>query len=347
MRKLAMAAALAVTVAACGGGMDASADPPATTTATTVATTAQATTTAVPTSTAPTSTAPTTAPPITTAAPAAFPVTVVHSTGLVTLEAAPRAIVSLSPTATEILFSIGADAQVMAVDSQSNYPEIAPITDLSAFEPSVEAIAGFEPDLVVMSFDPGDIESGLTALGIPVIVQFAALSLEDAYSQIEQLGAATGNAGAAAALIADIRGTVDQLAQDYGGRQKPLTYYHELDNTFYSVTSATFIGELYSVVGLENVADPADAEGYGYPQLSPEFILEADPDLIFLADTKCCGQDAATLAARPGWDQLSAVRHGTVVALDDDVASRWGPRIVDFLEAIADAVARYEAVLTE
>lgn len=333
MRKTALALAVTLVVAACGGTVDTTSQAPTTTqaAATTAAPTTQATTTAAPTTTT------------TTAVASGFPVTVAHATGEVTLDEMPKSIVSISPTATEVLFAIGAGDQVIAVDSLSTYPADAPVTDLSAFEANVEAIAGFEPDLVVMSFDPGDVESGLTALGIPVIMQFSAFSLDDAYAQIDQLGAATGHTPEADLLVEAIVKTAADFSSNAALRDEPLTYYHELDNTFYSVTSSTFIGEIYAVLGLENVADPADDEGYGYPQLSPEFILEADPDLIFLADTKCCAQTAASISERPGWDQLSAVRNGLVIEVDDDVASRWGPRIIEFLEAIAAAVAAHDA----
>ena len=116
--------------------------------------------------------------------------------------------------------------------------------------------------------------------------------------------------------------------------------YHELDDALYTVTSSTFIGEVYAMAGLVNAADPADSDGsfWGYPRLSAEYLLDADPDIIFLADTKCCAQTAAAIAERPGWETLTAVSTGRIVELDDDVASRWGPRIVDFLRAIVDAV---------
>ena len=106
------------------------------------------------------------------------------------------------------------------------------------------------------------------------------------------------------------------------------------------MTSSTFIGQLYSMVGLENIADEAKGAAGGYPQLSAEYIIDADPDLIFLADTKCCGQSPATVADRPGWDRIEAVERGNVIPLDDDVASRWGPRIVEYLRRIGAAVAR-------
>ena len=243
---------------------------------------------------------------------------------------------SLSPTSTEVLFAIGAGGQVVAVDDQSNYPAKAPTTDLTGFEPNLEAIAGYDADLVILMYDPGDVVAGLEALGIPVIVHQAAWTLEEAYAQIEQVGAATGHASDATELVESMRSSIAAVAgaTDGGGA----TYYHELSPDYYTVTSATFVGSLYEMLGLTNIADGADPDGYGYPQLSPEHILAEDPSLIFLADTKCCGQDRETIAERPGWDVLSAVQAGAIAELDDDVASRWGPRVVDLFGAIAEAV---------
>ena len=114
----------------------------------------------------------------------------------------------------------------------------------------------------------------------------------------------------------------------------------EADNTLFSVTSDTFIGQVYKLAGLRDVADATADKAGGYPQLSAEFVLQSKPDLIFLADTKCCGQTAATVAARPGWSGLPAVKDGHVVPLDDDVASRWGPRITDLLQTVIGAVKK-------
>jgi iron complex transport system substrate-binding protein len=274
---------------------------------------------------------------------AAFPVTLTTANGDVTIDERPERIISLSPTATEMLFAIGADDQVVAVDDQSNFPPDAPTTDLSGFEPNVEAIASYEPDLVVYSTEPGDLGSTLEGLGITTMLLPAAATLDDAYEQLEQLGRATGNAAAATALVDDMRTEVDSIVSSVEMPQPPLTFYHELDDTYYSVTSQTFIGQLYGLVGLENIADAADDGGGGYPQLSAEYVIRADPDLIFLADTKCCGQSQATVAERPGWNSITAVRRRDVVPLDDDVASRWGPRIVEYLRTIADAVSDVEA----
>lgn len=283
-------------------------------------------------------------PADTTAPAGAFPVTVSAGNGEVTIEQAPQRIVSLAPTATEMLYAIGAGEEMVAVDELSNFPAGAPITDLSGFEPNLEAVAGYEPDLVVVSDDINEVISGLEAVDIPVIHLPAAAGLEDTYAQIETLGEATGNRDNAAELVSSMQAEIEELAGSVPDRSQPLTYYHELDNFLFTVTSATFIGQIYQMAGLENIADEAEGAETLYPQLSAEYIVEADPDLIFLADTVCCGESAETVAARPGWDQLSAIDGGGVVELDDDVASRWGPRVVDLFEAIVGAVTEFEAV---
>ena len=274
---------------------------------------------------------------------AAFPVTLDSPGGKVVLDQRPERIVSMSPTATEMLFAIGAGGQVVAVDSNSNYPEEAPKTDLSAYEPNIEAIAGYKPDLVVYSDDPGELAAGLGKLGIPALQQPAAKVLDDTYAQLDQLGQATGHVAEAGKLTATMRAEIEKIAAA-ARPERPLTYYHELDKNLYSATSKTFIGQLYDQLGMKNIADAADMDASGYPQLSAEYVIKADPDMIFLADTKCCGQSAKTVAARDGWDQLAAVKSGGVVELDDDVASRWGPRVVDFLKTVAAKVQTLEPV---
>ncbi len=309
-----------------------------TTTAETPTTTAPAPTTTteapITTTTAPTTT--TEAPTTTTTAAPGFPVEVQDSLGTVTISARPERIVSLSASTTEMLFAIGAGPQVVAVDSYSYYPEEAPVTDLSSFSPNIEAITAFNPDLVVAFFDPGDLMSSLEALEIPAVMMQAASTLDDVWHQMEQLGRATGNASAATDLVSSLRQRIDEIVSSVP--EATFTYYYELDQNLYSATSTTFIGQLLGLLGLENIADPADEQGYGYPQLSPEYIIEVDPDLIFLADTICCGQNLETVAARPGGSVLSAVEKEGGVELNDDIASRWGPRIVDLLQVAADAV---------
>jgi iron complex transport system substrate-binding protein len=295
-----------VTVAACGGDDDDSAGGSPSTTATA------------------------------SSAPAAsFPVTVTGANGKVTIDAQPEKIVSLSPSSTEDLFAIGAGDQVVAVDDQSNYPTDAPKTDLSGYTPNVEAIGGYDPDLVVMS-DPS-VAKELKSISVPLLVLAAPSTLDEAYEQIETLGQATGHSQEASDVVAGMKSDIADIASSTPKRDPALAYYYDLDQNLYTATSKTFIGNVFSVLGLKNIGDPAD-DGSGYPQLSGEFLLNADPDLVFLADTKCCKQSAETVAARPGWSTLKAVTKDHVVELDDDVASRWGPRVVDLLQTVAKEV---------
>ncbi len=264
----------------------------------------------------------------------AYPVTVQG----ITLTSRPVRIVSLSPTATEMLFAIDAGDEVVAVDDQSDYPPTAPQTKLSGFEPNVEAIAGYEPDLVVFDFDPGGLAKSLRGLGIPALGEPAAADMRDTYRQIAELGRVTDHASEAAALVAQMRSKIAAIVASVPAPSMSLSVYHELDDTYYSATSATFVGKVYKAFGLRNIADGAPAQAGAYPQLSSEYIVGADPELIVLADTKCCDQSAATVRARPGWSGISALAIGDVVQADDDIVSRWGPRIVDFYELVARAV---------
>lgn len=272
-----------------------------------------------------------------------FPVTLDAANGKVRIPERPERIVSLSPTATEMLFAIGAGDQVIAAEENSNYPPEAPDTDLSGFEPNVEAIAEYDPDLVVASNDPGDLEDAIEALDIPFLLQPAATTLDDTYAELREIGVATGHEDEALQVIDSMLKEIHEIRSSLPTFDDPPTYFHELDDTYYTATSATFIGSVYGSLGLRNIADKADKDATGYPQLSAEYIIDADPDLIFLADTKCCGQSAETVAKRPGWDQITAVRNGDVIELDDDVASRWGPRVVDFLRTVAAAVGDLES----
>jgi iron complex transport system substrate-binding protein len=274
------------------------------------------------------------AAPLTTSSASAFPVTI----GSITIANKPSHIVSLSPTATEMLFSIGAGPQVTAVDDQSNFPVDAPKTKLSGFQPNVEAIAGYHPDLVVVSDDTAHVVESLAKISIPTLVEPAAKTIDDSYSQIEQLGRATGHVTEAARVVSEMKSKIAAIVASAPHFPSPPTYYHELDNTFFSATSKTFIGSIYSLLGLKNIADPADKKASGYPQLSPEYIINTNPQIIFLADTKCCGQSLQTVRKRPGWAKITAVRDGRVIALDDDIVSRWGPRIVDFLQTVEAAL---------
>ena len=268
---------------------------------------------------------------------ASYPLTVTADNGPVALPAKPVRIVSLSPTATEMLYAIGADAQVTAVDSNSNYPAGVPTTKLSAFTPNLEAILAYKPDLVVASDDVNGLIKGLSTAKVPTALLKAANNLDDTYRQLNTLGAATDHPAAAAQVVSGMQSKVQQIVADAPKPAAPLSYYYELDPTLYSATSTSFAGRLFSMLSLRNIADKAGG-GTSYPQLSAEYITSANPDLVFLADTKCCGANADSYAARPGNAKATAVQTKSVVALDDDIASRWGPRSVDLLATVVDVL---------
>jgi iron complex transport system substrate-binding protein len=249
-------------------------------------------------------------------------------------------IISLSPTATEMLFAIGAGGQVLAVDDQSNYPPEAlqKPHDLSGYQPNVEAIAALKPDEVVIGDDSSGLSKQLAALGLKTWVGAAATSFDGVYEQITQLGAMTGHAADAAALVSKMQTEVAAAVKDAPKPTKPLTYYHELDNTYYSITENTFIGQVYGLFGMQSIADMQEVSS-DYPQLSAEAIISANPDFIFLADGGF-GESPASVAGRPGWGSLKAVTNGNVIVVDADISSRWGPRIVDYVKAIAAAIGK-------
>ncbi len=274
------------------------------------------------------------------AQPVSYPVTVTATNGPVTITAQPHRIVSLSPTATEMLFAIGAGSQVVAVDNLSDYPAQAPRTKLSAFQPNAEAVAGYTPDLVVLSNDANGLMAALAKFKIPAVLLPAAKDLSDSYAQETLLGRVTGHPGDAASVIAKTKQRVAAAVASAPAAAKGMKVYHEVDQTYYSATSDTFLGRIYGLFGLRNIADGAKnaLTSGGYPQLSAEYVVNSAPDLIVLADSSCCGQSPQTVAKRPAFASVPAVQHHRVITIGDDIASRWGPRTADFAEAVARAL---------
>jgi iron complex transport system substrate-binding protein len=254
-----------------------------------------------------------------------------------TAAAVPKRIVSLSPTATETLFAIGAGKQVIAVDDQSDYPKSAPKTSLSGFTPNVEAVVAYHPDLVVISYSPKDFAGALAKAHVRVLLQAPADTFKDVYAQITQLGRVTGHVAQAAVLVARMKTRIAKLVK--AAPKKALSVYDELSPDYYSATSDSIIGQVLRLFGLKNIADAAPGAGsVGAVQLSAEYVVASSPDLIVLADTRCCGQSRAKVSQRPGWGTIAAVKKGAIAVIDDSIASRWGPRLVNFVNAVASAL---------
>ena len=256
--------------------------------------------------------------------------------------AIPKRIISLSPSATEILYAIGAGNQVIAVDDLSNYPSKAPITKLSAFSPNVEALLNYKPDLIILNADATkalEVKAALEKLKIKVFFERAPLDLKETYLEITALGRATGKISGAQNVISDMKSKITAAIKK-AKTSKKITFFHELDNTLYSATSDTFIGKVYKDFNLINVADQAaTADSAGYPQLQSEYVIKSNPKIIFLADAQY-GESLETLTKRAGWNGIAAIKNKNVVALPEDIPSRWGPRLVDFYEFIASSTAK-------
>jgi iron complex transport system substrate-binding protein len=268
-----------------------------------------------------------------------FPVTIESEGGSFTLEEAPQQIVSLSPTATEVLFAIGAGDQIVAVDQFSYYPEEAPVTDLSGFDPNIEAVTAYDPDLVVISNDANELVAGLTELDIPVLVSSAPADIESGYDAMAELGMATGHVDETAELITELRAEIDAALAE--APDTPARIYHELDSTYFAASSHGFVGDVYEQMGAINIADEGDPDQSGFPQLTEEFIVEADPELIVITDQ--VDYTADDVAARSGWQDISAVEEDNILTVDADIASRWGPRLPQFITTVAEALSAVPA----
>jgi len=276
------------------------------------------------------------------AAATKYPLIVKFGGYTTTIAKKPTKIISLSPSATEILYAVGAGSQILAVDNLSNYPANAPVSEISAFEPSVEAILAKKPDLVLLSIDSTkapQIRNALVKLGIPVLMEKAPATLKDVYAENTLLAKVTDRQAGAVKLNASMAKSIKEILAK-AKKSSKIRIFHELDDTYYSVTSNTFIGKVYKDFGAVNIADAAaGADNSGYPQLSAEYLLKSDPQVIFLADAQY-GVTADSVSKRAGWSQISAVKNKKIVELPADIPSRWGPRLVDFYKLIGASLAK-------
>lgn len=265
----------------------------------------------------------------------AFPLTVASDDGrTLTLDKKPERIVSLSASSTESLYAIAAGDAVVVADKYSTYPEEAPNDEnLSARATNAEALLTYNPDLVVVSWNAEELIGGLDAVGVPVLVMLPPTTVDGAYEQIERLGQATGHAEEATGVTSDMRQQIEKTVAASNHKVEGKSYFHEVTIDYYTVSNDTFLGDVYSLFGLSSIA-PEDASGY--PQLTEEAIIAANPDYIFLVDHTSEKLTPQQVADRPGWSAITAVQEGRIIPLDEDLASRWGPRLPQLVEQIAE-----------
>ena len=265
---------------------------------------------------------------------AAFPVGVRDGNGQqVTFDKPPQQMVVLSPAHVEVLYAIGASGAIEAVDQNTDCPqEAAQKTKLSGFTPSLEAIAAQKPDLVIIFYDPGDLQASLERLDIPVLFLASAGSVQGVYDQIRLLGKVTGRSQRAEEVIAGMGQRIEAIQKKLADVQKGPRVFHEVgtNNSLFTAGPGSFVHDLYRILKAQNIAQ---STGQPFPEISHEAVIAADPEVIILTD-----EPAVTVAAvkgRPGWSNISAVKNDRVFIVDPDIISRPGPRIVDALEALA------------
>lgn len=276
-----------------------------------------------------------------TAVTAAFPLTLTDSLGReVTLVALPQRIVSLAPSNTEILFAVGAGDQVVGVTEYCNYPPEAQegreiVGGFSAKSLSVEKILSLQPDVV---FSAGAIHQpvieALEQAGVTVVA-FDAQSFDEVYQNILTAGRVTGHAAEAEKVVAEMKdrlAKVQAVVRQIPEQERPKVFYEIWDEPLMTAGPNTFIGQMIELAGGINVF--ADVEEQ-YPQISPEAVVERDPDVILGPDSHAEGLTAEKIAARPGWGDIKAVREGRILIVNGDIVSRPGPRVVEAVEAIA------------
>lgn len=275
------------------------------------------------------------------ATPTAAPIETTFTDGLgreVTLNETPQRIISLAPSNTEILFAIGAGDQVVGRDALSDFPEEAKAaTDIgSTFEAlNTELIVSLEPDFVLAAeINTPEQVKQLEDLGLTVYYLKNPLTLEEMYSNLELVAQMTGHQQEAADLVESLKARVAAVDEKIAPLSSRFSVFYELDATDpakpFTAGKGTFITQLIDRAGGYNIA--SDLEGY--PQMSLEQVVAADPAFIILGDARY-GVSPESIAERPGWENLSAVKSGNVLPFNDDLVSRPGPRLVDALEELA------------
>jgi iron complex transport system substrate-binding protein len=252
----------------------------------------------------------------------------------VTLATAPRRIVSVAPSATEIVFALGAEDRLVAVDDFSDFPAAArALPKVGGTRTSPERIIAHRPDLI-LAVTQGNLAPGLEAQGQAVIV-FDASDIDGVYRNIELVGRVVGREKAAEELVARMRARIDAVAAKTKGITAKPRVLHEVDATdparIFVAGPNNFIDSMITVAGGVNVAANAQRK---FPQLSAEEIVRADPQVIVLGDAKY-GTSVEQVKARPGWQVIDAVRSGRILPIDPDIVSRPGPRLADGVEEYA------------
>jgi iron complex transport system substrate-binding protein len=245
----------------------------------------------------------------------------------------PSRIISFSPGATEILFAIGAGDQVIAADQFSDFPaETADLEQVSYSAPDPERSLGLDPDLVIMATNQQESVEQFRGLGLVVLFNLEPDSVEGVLENISLLGKVTGHDEEAAALVDEMESRIEAVETALADVESGPRVFYELSDGLYTAAPQTFIGGYLSLLKASNVAAGAESP---FPQLTVEALIEANPEVILLADAAFLDGGPESVSARSGWDAIDAVINGRLYPVDPDIGNRPGPRIVDAIEQVA------------
>jgi len=275
---------------------------------------------------------------------AAFPVTVTDDEDTaVEIAAEPQKIVSLTPATTEILFEIGAGDRVVATDDGSDYPEAAvALPDVASFSSvDVEQVVSLDPDLVVaggLGFTPPDVITRLRSLDIPVVVVYAP-SVEGVYADIELLGTVTGTTEAATAVTAGMRAEIDAISGAVAAAGSPPRVFYEIGydattGAIYAPAESSFLAGMVTLAGGDTITT-GDPNTY---EIALEKLIERDPEVIVLGVNPFYEPTPGAVAARPGWNVMTAVANDDIRTVRDTEITRPGPRLPIGLRALASTI---------
>ncbi len=243
-----------------------------------------------------------------------------------------KRVVSLSTTHTEVIQVLGSESLLVGVDAFSETE--LPVEKIDAFTVTAEDLVKLNPDLVLIAFDFNGIVEGLESLKINYAILPPAGNFEDVYSQIEEIGNLIDREDESSYLVSSMKNDVKEIIENFS--EENIRVFHEIGFTYgiYTVNENSFIGEIYNLLGVENIANlKEDPFGGGYPEFSEEEVLEANPNLIVVGHSDYLNKDLST---RIGWEQIAAVQTDNVFFLDENLANNWGASTVDLINTLSE-----------
>jgi iron complex transport system substrate-binding protein len=247
-------------------------------------------------------------------------------------------VVSLSTTHTEIIQTLGGENLLVGIDSFSESE--LPIEKIDAFTVTADELVNLNPDLVIVAFDFNGIIDGLETLNLNYVLLPPARNFDEVYTQIMEIGNLINKSEESIDLVSEMENDVAEIIENFTAQN--VKVFHEIGYTYgiYTVNENSFIGEIYNLLGVDNIANfKEDPFGSGYPEFSEEEILMANPNLIIVGHSDYLNKDLST---RVGWEEITAIQSGNLFFLDENLANNWGTNTVDLLNTLSEVTQSQE-----